>query len=171
MRAFALALTILLLPMTARAETDIAATCYTACETATSSNPEYKACLARAADAARRQTQPRLQGPPVGDPQGREGDRPAPRHPASIAYRRPEKVDRLSGRELHVRGSACLWRHLDRRELLGLLVRAQSGARGRLRPNSQTSAVWRVERAETLDLGLTEALETPDKARILPANS
>jgi uncharacterized protein YecT (DUF1311 family) len=51
MRVLVLALTILLLPM-ADVAADIAATCYTACETSTSSNPEYKACLARAADAA-----------------------------------------------------------------------------------------------------------------------
>ncbi|MGH6735634.1 MAG: lysozyme inhibitor LprI family protein [Methyloceanibacter sp.] len=36
----------------AHAETDIAATCYRDCEAATASNPEFKACLARAADAA-----------------------------------------------------------------------------------------------------------------------
>ena len=51
MRAFGLALTILLLPATASAA-DIAAACYTSCEASTNSNPEYKACLARAADAA-----------------------------------------------------------------------------------------------------------------------
>jgi len=59
MRAFALvltvlALTILLLPAVAQAGTDIATACYTACESATSSNPEFKACLSRAADAADR---------------------------------------------------------------------------------------------------------------------
>jgi len=47
-------LTILLLPVSASAGTDIIATCYQACEASTSSNPEYKACLARAADAADR---------------------------------------------------------------------------------------------------------------------
>ncbi|MEZ5828428.1 MAG: lysozyme inhibitor LprI family protein [Hyphomicrobiales bacterium] len=45
-------LTLLLLPVSARAGTDVIATCYQACEASTSSNPEYKACLARAADAA-----------------------------------------------------------------------------------------------------------------------
>ena len=35
-----------------RSAADIGATCYTACEAQTSSNLEYKACLARAADAA-----------------------------------------------------------------------------------------------------------------------
>lgn len=52
MRAFVLALMLMIVPGGALAEPDIAATCYTACETATTSNPEYKACLARAADAA-----------------------------------------------------------------------------------------------------------------------
>ncbi len=52
MRAFALALTVFLVPAASAAETDIATTCYRDCETRTSSNPEFKACLARAADAA-----------------------------------------------------------------------------------------------------------------------
>ncbi len=51
MRACVLAFTILLLPATASAA-EISAACYTACEARTTSNPEYKACLARAADAA-----------------------------------------------------------------------------------------------------------------------
>jgi len=41
-----------LLPAAAFAETDIIAACYTDCEASTHSNPEYKACLARAADKA-----------------------------------------------------------------------------------------------------------------------
>lgn len=51
MRELALGLAILLMPLAASAA-DIGATCYTACEAQTSSNLEYKACLARAADAA-----------------------------------------------------------------------------------------------------------------------
>lgn len=51
MRALLLALTILFVPGAAAAA-DIDAVCYTACEESTTSNPEYKACLARAADAA-----------------------------------------------------------------------------------------------------------------------
>lgn len=51
MRACALAFAILLLPATASAA-EISAACYTACEARTTSNPEYKGCLARAADAA-----------------------------------------------------------------------------------------------------------------------
>lgn len=47
-------LMLLLLPASASAGTNIIATCYEACEASTSSNPEYKACLARAADAADR---------------------------------------------------------------------------------------------------------------------
>jgi uncharacterized protein YecT (DUF1311 family) len=46
------AVAILLAPAAALAETDIAATCYKDCENSTTSNPEYKACLARAADKA-----------------------------------------------------------------------------------------------------------------------
>lgn len=41
-----------LLPAAAFAGTDIIAACYTDCEASTPSNPEYKACLARAADKA-----------------------------------------------------------------------------------------------------------------------
>lgn len=51
MRACALAFAILLVPATASAA-EISAACYTACEARTTSNPEYKACVARAADAA-----------------------------------------------------------------------------------------------------------------------
>jgi uncharacterized protein YecT (DUF1311 family) len=47
-------LMLLLLPASASAGTDIIAICYQACEASTNSNPEYKACLARAADAADR---------------------------------------------------------------------------------------------------------------------
>jgi len=49
-----LALTIFVAPAMAQAGMDIGAICYTACERTTNSNPEYKACLARAADAADR---------------------------------------------------------------------------------------------------------------------
>jgi uncharacterized protein YecT (DUF1311 family) len=51
MRACALAFAILLVPAEASAA-DISAACYSDCEARTTSNPEYKACLARAADAA-----------------------------------------------------------------------------------------------------------------------
>jgi len=54
MRAFVLAMMILCIAVPAAAETDIAATCYAKCEKSTDSNPEYKACLARAADKADR---------------------------------------------------------------------------------------------------------------------
>jgi uncharacterized protein YecT (DUF1311 family) len=54
MRVLALAMMILCMAGPARAQTDIAMTCYTACEKSTHSNPEYKACLARAADKADR---------------------------------------------------------------------------------------------------------------------
>lgn len=47
-------LSILFLPVSAYAGTDVIATCYEACEASTNSNPEFKACLARAADAADR---------------------------------------------------------------------------------------------------------------------
>jgi uncharacterized protein YecT (DUF1311 family) len=52
MRVVVLALTIVLAPAVALAGTDIVASCYKDCENATHSNPEYKACLARAADKA-----------------------------------------------------------------------------------------------------------------------
>jgi len=51
MRALTLAFAILLLPATAAAA-DISAACYSDCESRTTSNPEYKACLARTADTA-----------------------------------------------------------------------------------------------------------------------
>jgi uncharacterized protein YecT (DUF1311 family) len=52
MRVVVLALTIVLAPVAALAGTDITAACYKTCEDQTHSNPEYKACLARAADKA-----------------------------------------------------------------------------------------------------------------------
>lgn len=51
-RYLLLSLAIALAPLPASAGTDIEATCYKACETTTTSNIEYKACLARAADKA-----------------------------------------------------------------------------------------------------------------------
>jgi uncharacterized protein YecT (DUF1311 family) len=45
-------LAVLLLPAAALAETDIGAACYEDCEASTHSNPQYKACVARAADKA-----------------------------------------------------------------------------------------------------------------------
>jgi uncharacterized protein YecT (DUF1311 family) len=47
-----LALAISLAPLPASAGTDIEAACYKDCESSTTSNPDYKACLARAADKA-----------------------------------------------------------------------------------------------------------------------
>ena len=52
MRALLLTLPIMLMPAAAMAGTDIVAACYKDCEAQTHSNPEYKACLARAADKA-----------------------------------------------------------------------------------------------------------------------
>ena len=46
------ALPLLVTPGIASAGTDISALCHADCEAATHSNPEYKACLARAADKA-----------------------------------------------------------------------------------------------------------------------
>ena len=51
-RACLVALPLLLVSGTALAGTDINAVCYEDCEAATHSNPEYKACVARAADKA-----------------------------------------------------------------------------------------------------------------------
>jgi uncharacterized protein YecT (DUF1311 family) len=47
-----LSLAISLAPLPASAGTDIEAACYKDCESSTTSNPDYKACLARAADKA-----------------------------------------------------------------------------------------------------------------------
>jgi uncharacterized protein YecT (DUF1311 family) len=53
MRALLMALAMVLtMPFAAMGGTDISATCYKDCEAQTHSNPEYKACLARAADKA-----------------------------------------------------------------------------------------------------------------------
>jgi uncharacterized protein YecT (DUF1311 family) len=52
MRALVLVLALALFPAAAFAETDIAALCYDACEAGTHSNPDFKACVARAADKA-----------------------------------------------------------------------------------------------------------------------
>jgi uncharacterized protein YecT (DUF1311 family) len=52
LRSIALAMTLLLVPGMAFAETDIDAVCYDDCEAVTHSNPDYKACVARAADKA-----------------------------------------------------------------------------------------------------------------------
>jgi uncharacterized protein YecT (DUF1311 family) len=52
MRALLCALAMVVVPLAAFAGTDIVATCYKDCEAETHSNPEYKACVARAADKA-----------------------------------------------------------------------------------------------------------------------
>jgi len=52
MRGLLLALWLMLAPGAAMAGTDIIAACYTDCAASTHSNPDYKACLARAADKA-----------------------------------------------------------------------------------------------------------------------
>jgi uncharacterized protein YecT (DUF1311 family) len=53
MRALLLVLAMAVtMPFAAQAETDIGAACYKDCEAQTHSNPEYKACVARAADKA-----------------------------------------------------------------------------------------------------------------------
>ena len=52
MRVAWMVMTIVLMPVAAMAGTDIVATCYQTCADSTHSNPEYKACVARAADRA-----------------------------------------------------------------------------------------------------------------------
>lgn len=52
MRALLGALAMVMVPFAAMAGTDIVVACYKDCEAQTHSNPEYKACLARAADKA-----------------------------------------------------------------------------------------------------------------------
>jgi uncharacterized protein YecT (DUF1311 family) len=54
MRAAILAVVFFLLPAATPAKADIIATCYTDCEAETDSNPDFKACLARAANKADR---------------------------------------------------------------------------------------------------------------------
>jgi uncharacterized protein YecT (DUF1311 family) len=54
MRAAILAVMILLLPPAMSAEADIISACYTDCEAETDSNPDFKACLSRAANKADR---------------------------------------------------------------------------------------------------------------------
>lgn len=51
-RLLLFALMTMLAPLTASAGTDIEAACYKDCESSTTSNPDYKACVARAADKA-----------------------------------------------------------------------------------------------------------------------
>ena len=51
-KPYFLALAISLMPLAAFAGTDIEAACYKDCESSTTSNPDYKACVARAADKA-----------------------------------------------------------------------------------------------------------------------
>ena len=46
------ALAVLVGPLTASAGTNVEASCYKDCESSTTSNPDYKACVARAADEA-----------------------------------------------------------------------------------------------------------------------
>ena len=52
MRVAWMVMTIVLMPVAAMAGTDIVATCYQTCADSTHSNPEYKACVVRAADRA-----------------------------------------------------------------------------------------------------------------------
>jgi uncharacterized protein YecT (DUF1311 family) len=52
MRALVFVLLLVSTPALALEQTQIQAACYTDCEKETHSNPEYKACLARAADTA-----------------------------------------------------------------------------------------------------------------------
>ena len=82
MRVVVLALTIVLAPAVALAGTGIVAACYKDCENATHSNPQYKACLARAADKAEGRTQPGLQNIAGQDPRRGQGHGAARRHPS-----------------------------------------------------------------------------------------
>ncbi len=132
MRAFVLAMTILSLAVPAAAETDIAATCYTKCEKSTDSNPTYKACLARAADAADAKLNDSYKALQAAIRDGAKAHGPKAGYLASRADHCPEGMDRLSRRQLHLRGRTRLRGHLDRRQLLGLPVRAQLPACRRL---------------------------------------
>jgi uncharacterized protein YecT (DUF1311 family) len=117
MRVVVLALTIVLAPAVALAGTDIVASCYKDCENATHSNPEYKACLARAADkadAALNQAYKTLQDKIRAA--AKDMGQPADTHSSQkywITFRD------ANGRQSRLR------RHGDRRQLLVLPVRAE----------------------------------------------
>ena len=124
LRAFFVALPLLLVSGAVFAGTDIGAVCYAECEAATHSNPEYKACLARAADkadAALNQAYKTLQDKirAAAKDMGQEPD-----VQLSDPQGRAKAVARLSRQQLHVGGQSCLWRHGNRRQLFVLPLRA-----------------------------------------------
>jgi uncharacterized protein YecT (DUF1311 family) len=113
MRVTWLTLTIVLMPVAAMVGTDIVATCYQTCAESTHSNPEYKACVARAADKADQllnDSYKELQDAVHADAKemGQSPD-------VQLGYlkRRTKAMDRLSQCELHVRGQPRLRRPLD----------------------------------------------------------
>jgi uncharacterized protein YecT (DUF1311 family) len=125
----------------ARAQTDIAMTCYTACEKSTHSNPEYKACLARAADKADRALNEsyRALQTAIRDGAKAMGEKPDIQlgaltiaQKAWIAYR---------DANCSLEEQARLWRHRDRRQCLGLSLHAQLPAHRRFRAHAEAHVV------------------------------
>lgn len=99
MRALLGALAMVMVPFAAMAGTDIVVACYKDCEAQTHSNPEYKACLARAADkadAALNQAYKLMQG----KIRAAAGDGPAGRHASRGFEGLAEILDQLPRREL-----------------------------------------------------------------------
>lgn len=118
MRALLCALAMVVVPLAAFAGTDIVATCYKDCEAQTHSNPEYKVCVARAADkadAALNQAYKVMQDKIRAAAQG---DGPAGRYPSRGPQGLTEVLDQFPRRELHARGQSRLRWNGDRRQLL-----------------------------------------------------
>ncbi len=119
MRVTWLTLTIVLMPVAAMVGTDIVATCYQTCAESTHSNPEYKACVARAADKA-----DQLLNDSYKELKTRSMPTPRrwakPRRSTRLSQGRTKAMDRLSQCELHVRGQPRLRRPLDWRYVMSL---------------------------------------------------
>ena len=125
MRPSILAFMILLLPFSTLAKADIVATCYNDCEAETDSNPTFKACLSRTANKADRllnQSYQTLQE--TIRKAAKDMDQP-PDSATCGADCRPEAKDRLSRRELQLRGQPRLRRHGHRRQLFRLPLRLE----------------------------------------------
>ena len=103
-RACLVALPLLLVSGTALAGTDINAVCYEDCEAATHSNPEYKACVARAADKANAALNQAYKALHERDPRRRQGDGTRAGGPAQRPQGLTEAMDRLSRWQLHAGG-------------------------------------------------------------------
>src|SRR5215472_8406766 len=124
MRVLALALLTVLLPAAASAGTDIAATCYQTCADSTHSTPEYKACVARAADKADQLLNESYKKLQDARQRRRQGHATKPWRPAWLSQGCAEAMDRLSRFRLHLRRQPRLRRHVDRQQLFIMSLRA-----------------------------------------------